>query len=227
MKIDKDIYSVIEPYMAGKKAAIFDMDGTLLDSMSMWAVLDIQYMKEMGITPRPDFHRIMTSMTLPMASEYIAKEYPVPYSAREVYNQILDMADKYYRYKLPVKAKVPSLIKHLYDDGIHMMVATANEYDMSRAALERNNVFQYMDGIVTCTMAGANKQNPAVFLMACDKMNVSVGECVVFEDSLYAIKTAREAGFMVIGVYDEGEKENWDEICSITDCQVVLDDEQK
>lgn len=225
MIINYDAYEIVKPYFAGKKAAIFDMDGTILDSMAMWGELDIKYMSDMGITPKPDFHRVVTSMTLPMASEYIASEYPVPYTAQEVYNQILDMADSFYRNELLIKGRVRDLISRLNADGIKMMVATANEYEMSRAALERNNIYKYMEDVVTCTMAGANKERPDVFLLAAQKMNASVDECIVFEDSLYAIKTAKNAGFTVVGVYDAAEKENWDLICKITDCQVVLDDE--
>lgn len=213
----------LQSLLRGKKGVIFDMDGTMLDSMDMWGTLDIQYMIDLGINPEPDFHRIVSTMTLPMAAEYICRKYSVPYTPKEVVEQFTELVDEYYRYRLPVKAGIPGLVKEMAEAGIRMAVATANEYDMSKVALERNGIMPYIMGLVTCTMAGASKESPAVYLKACEIMDVTVEECVVFEDSLYAIRTAKEAGFCVVGVYDNAEKENWDEICKITDAQVVLD----
>ena len=213
----------LQSLLKGKKGVIFDMDGTMLDSMDMWGNLDIQYMNGLGIEPEPDFHRIVSTMTLPMAAEYICGKYSVPYTPEEVVEQFTELVDEYYRYRLPVKTGIPGLVKEMAEAGIRMAVATANEYDMSKVALERNGIMPYIMGLVTCTMAGASKESPAVYLKACEIMDVTVEECVVFEDSLYAIRTAKEAGFCVVGVYDNAEKENWDAICKITDDQVVLD----
>lgn len=207
----------------GKKAAVFDMDGTLLDSMGMWGTLDIQYMNGLGIEPDADFHRNVSTMMLPEAAEYICTHYGVPYTPAQVVEQFTEMASGYYRESLPVKRTVPGLVKALHGAGIKMAVATANEYEMSRAALERNHIMPYMEGLVTCAMAGAGKGSPAVYLMACDMMQVNVSECVVFEDSLFAVRTAADAGFAVVGVYEEIQKNDWKEICAVTDCQVVLE----
>lgn len=207
----------------GRRAAIFDMDGTLLDSMGMWGTLDIQYMNGLGIEPDADFHRNVSAMMLPEAAEYICGHYGVPYTPAQVVRQFTGMVSGYYRESLEVKRFVPGLVKALHRAGIKMAVATANEYEMSRAALERNHIMSYMDGLVTCAMAGAGKGSPAVYLMACDMMQVKPSECVVFEDSLLAVRTAAGAGFAVAGVYEEIQKNDWKEICAITDCQVVLE----
>lgn len=217
--MQKELKALLE----GKRGVIFDMDGTLLDSMEMWGTLDIQYMNGLGITPEPDFHRTVSKMTLPMAAEYICGKYQIPYTPEEVTGQFTELVDEYYRYRLPVKKGIPGLVRAIANEKIRMAVATANEYDVSIAALERNGMMEYMTGLVTCTMAGASKESPAVYLKACEMLDVHVEECVVFEDSLYAIETAKHAGFTVVGVYDDAEKENWDKICEVTDGQVVLD----
>lgn len=206
----------------GRKAAIFDMDGTLLDSMGMWGTLDVQYMNGLGIEPDADFHRNVSAMMLPEAAEYICEKYAVPYTPAQVVEQFTGMVEGYYRDSLLLKRGMAELVRALHGAGIKMAVATANEYDMSRAALERNEIMPYMvEDLVTCAMAGAGKGSPAVYLMACDMMQVDVSECVVFEDSLFAVRTAADAGFAVVGVYEEIQKNDWKEICALTDCQVV------
>ena len=213
----------LEAVLSGKKGIIFDMDGTLLDSMEMWGTLDIKYMNDLGIEPDEQFHNDVRTMTLLMAAEYMHDRYNVPYEPEEIVEQFKALIDDYYKNTLQLKTGAYELVRELHERGVHMMVATANEYDMSMAALERTGIAQYMDGLITCTMAGAGKDKPDIYLKACEDMNISVAECLVFEDSLFAIKTARDAGFAVVGVYDESAKEFWDEICENTDCQVVFE----
>lgn len=219
----KNILTKIEPALSGKKGVIFDMDGTLLDSMEMWGNLDIKYLEELGVKPDADFHRTVSTMTLVMAAEYIREKYDVAYTVEEIISQIMEIAGEYYRNTLVLKPGVREFIEELYAKGIKMMVATANEYELGMAALERNEISSYMEGLITCTMAGASKEKPDIYIKACERMGLKCNECVVFEDSLFAIKTAKRAEFDVVGVYDDAENCNWKEICEITDGQVVFE----
>ena len=95
-------------------------------------------------------------------------------------------------------------------DGYKVAVATANEIHLSEMVLERTGLMADVDTIVSCTMAGASKESPAVYELACANMRITPVECVIFEDSLRAI-------------YDDVAKDSWEEICRITDEQVVLE----
>ncbi len=218
----REILKCIEPYIAGKKCLIFDVDGTLLDSMPMWARLDIDYLEGMGYHPEPVFCTMVKMMTISDASIFIRDYFGVEKSPEQISAEIMDIACSHYENDLILKPGAAELIKTLKNMGYHIVVATANEYDMVKKCLERNGIMRYMDGLVTCTMVGYSKQRPDVYLKACEIAGCTVSESVVFEDSSFAINTAIKAGFDVIGVYDDTEKDNWNEICVLTKCQVVF-----
>ena len=220
-KLD-DILEILEPIIKDKKGLIFDVDGTLLDSMPMWARLDIEYLESMGITPEPNFHNEVKMMTMLDASKYIKQKFGVDKDAEIIAKEIEDIAYKYYEDVLLIKENSKELLVELKNRGYKMYVATANEYDMCGAALKRNKVMELFDGLVTCSMTGYSKERPDVYLLACEKMGLSVEDTVIFEDSCFAINTALKAGFTVVGVYDKAEEENWDRICDITHGQIVF-----
>lgn len=220
-KLDDILYK-LEPVIQGKKGLIFDVDGTLLDSMPMWANLDIEYLESLGHKPEPNFHNKVKTMTILDASIYIRDLFNIKKDAEVIAKEITDIAYDYYANKLLVKPGVYELMKYLKEKGYNLVVATANEYDMCEKALIRNDVMKFMDGLVTCSMVGYSKQRPDVYIKASQIAVADIEECVVFEDSYFAITTAKNAGFSVVGVYDEAEKENWDKVCGITDSQVVF-----
>lgn len=203
-------------------AAIFDMDGTLLDSMTMWHDIDRQFLARYNCEEDEAFQRAVAKMTLDDGSKAICERYNIPRTPGEVKYEFLEMVDDYYRNKLLLKPGALSLVKRLHEQGISIYVATANEDEITKAALERTEVLSHIDGFVTCRMANAGKESPAIFLLACEKMNKHISDCIVFEDSLYAMETAKKAGFDVVAVYDEESKNDWNEICKISKCQVVF-----
>lgn len=218
----KKILDTINPIIHGKKTLIFDVDGTLLDSMPMWARLDIDYLEGMGYHPEPDFCTKVKMMTISDASVFIKDYFGVEKNPEQITKEIMDIAYSHYENDLILKPGAKELIKTLKAMGYHIVVATANEYDMVKKCLERNGIMQYMDGLVTCTMVGCSKQKPDVYLKACEISGATVEESVVFEDSSFAINTAINAGFDVVGVYDATEEDKWDIICELTKCQVVF-----
>lgn len=217
-----EILSVIGPVIEGKKCLVFDVDGTILDSMPMWARLDIDYLEGMGYHPEPDFCTKVKMMTISDASVFIKEYFGVDKSADQITSEIMDIAYRHYEEDLLLKDGAGDLIKKLKDMGYLIALATANEYDMVEKCLERNGVMKYIDGLVTCTIVGCSKQRPDVYIKACEICGADVSDSVIFEDSSFAINTAIKAGFDVVGVYDETEKDKWDEICELTRCQVVF-----
>lgn len=223
MKNTDYIIEKIKPILKEKKAVIFDMDGTLIDSMPMWSSLDVKYMNSIGIEPRPDFHEKVRTLTISLAAEYIHEAYNTSQTPAEIEAEFKEMAYHYYSDTIPLKPGVFELVKQLAKAGYKLSVATANDISMTAACLKRLGIYEDFSAVVNCDMAGATKAKPDVFDLACERMKVSREDCVIFEDSLYAIKTAVEAGYSVIGVYEASQSDKWDEICGLTECQVVFE----
>ena len=201
---------------------VFDLDGTILDSMQMWEELDRNYLNRFGIVIDESLHEEIKSMTLPMAAAYFKEKFNLPRDVDTIIKDIMEMADNSYRNELPLKENAGYILKELHNQGKKIVIATANELELVEHVLKRTGIDGYVDGCITCAMVGSNKEKPDIYYKACELMNISKYACVVFEDSLYAIKTAKNADFYTIGVYDKAEESNWESICEITNCQVVL-----
>lgn len=216
------LYQKLMPLLRGKKGVLFDMDGTLIDSMPMWRMLDVEYIGRYGIQPDMEFHHQVATMTLIQAAHFIKERFDIPKSAEEIFDDFQNMVTTEYRDTIPLKPYAYELVKWMKRDGYKVAVATANEINLSEMVLKRTGLMEDVDTIVSCTMAGASKESPAVYELACANMKIAPADCVIFEDSLRAMYTAKKAGFVTVAVYDEVAKDSWDEICRITDEQVVL-----
>lgn len=219
----RKIMETLMPVISDKSCIIFDMDGTIIDSMPIWEKLDVEYMKSIGHEIDEDFHDEMRKKTIPTAAEYIHRVYKTKQTPEEIEAGFIELADRYYREEIPLKPGAYELIEALYNEGYKLAIATANDINMCEAALKRLGVDKFFRCIVNCDMAGASKEKPDVYDLACSRLGSFIEMCVVFEDSLHAINTAKSAGYTVVGVYEEAVKEDWEEISRITDCQVVFE----
>ncbi|HQE06409.1 MAG TPA: HAD family phosphatase [Tepidanaerobacteraceae bacterium] len=199
------------------KGAIFDLDGTLLDSMPFWETLGSEYLKAKGIIPRENVDRTLKTMSLQQGARYLKREFSIPGSEDEIIDEIVAMIEDIYLSKVPLKAGALPLLERLYEEKVRMCIATATENSLAKAALERLGALRYFDFILTCFDTGMGKDRPEFFLKALELLNTPKEETIVFEDALYAIKSAKAAGLLVVAVYDESFHEEREEIRVISD----------
>jgi len=199
------------------KGAIFDLDGTLLDSMPFWDNLALEYLKLKGINPPENINKILKAMTLDESVEYFKKEYLIPGSEEEIIEEMIRMIEDQYRSEVPLKADVLPFLERLYKNNVRMCIATATERELAKAALERLGAAKYFDFILTCSEAGMGKNTPEFFLRVLELLNTPKHETIVFEDALHAIKSAKAAGLYVAAVYDKSSYEDEEEIKAIAD----------
>lgn len=189
------------------KGAIFDLDGTLLDSMHIWEEAPDRFLEEAGRVPEAGLGEIIKRMSLREACEYVRDRYRIPMTADEVAEKVVWFAADFYRNEALLKPGVREFLNELQARGIRMCIATAGDRKLAEAALERNGVLHYFLKVFTCNDTGYGKNDPHIFRIPADFCGTGKNETFVFEDSWHAARTAHDDGFPVIGIYDRHEKE--------------------
>lgn len=198
--------------------AIFDLDGTLLDSMSMWWNLGENCLRALGKTPRPNLREALKPFTLIEAAVYFQEEYNVTADVSEILHLVHQILKDGYAYKIQPKSGALAFLCRLRTAGVKLAVATATERPLVDAALSRCGILDYLDFSITCTEAGADKTSPNIYQMARTALGTPLSSTWVFEDALYAIRTAKAAGFPVAALYEPVLEKDWDDACRLADC---------
>ena len=182
---------------------IFDLDGTLLDSMEMWRSLDQDFLERNGYKYNPKVSQRMLSKSLEEAASILQEEYNMTMSVEEILEEWnMELYDQYNN-KLQLRPGAREVIELLHAHKVPMCIATLTERWHVKPALERLQVADKMDFILTVSEVGKSKRNPDIYVMCAQRMGVHPGDTVVMEDSLHALETAKKAGFVVYGVVDE------------------------
>lgn len=202
----------------GKAAAIFDMDGTLLDSMTHWRRLVWQYMERHAIPASPQLEEKLTHMRTGEAVNYLYDHYSIPLSRQELWKELYSYILPSYQTTFALKPGALDYLQQLQKRGIRLCVATATDRPYAEAALARNGVLPLLEFILTEREAGKTKDEPDIYLQAAQKLGVAPGDCVVYEDALHAVCTAKRAGFTVWGIADPTESHHRQELQSHCDC---------
>ncbi len=186
------------------KAAVFDLDGTILDSSPVWENLGERFLDRRGILPKPGLSELLSLMSLREGCEFLREEYLLPESAADIRSEIRGIIADFYKNECPMKPGAEQLLRELRRRGTAISVATAGDKALSRAALERLGVLELFRGIVTCDEYGG-KDRPEIFFRAAEISGGIPENTAVFEDSLHAVRTAKSAGFLTAAVADMSE----------------------
>lgn len=184
------------------KGAIFDVDGTLLDSMPIWDDASERFLSGLGVKAEPGLSEIMFRMSLDEGAAYLKSAYGLDLSEQEIKDGILGVIRDFYFYQAQAKPGAGEFLKQMKARKIPMYIATSSNREHIRAAFERLGFYDYFDGLITCEEAGAGKRDPRIFLLAAERMGLESSDIYVFEDVIHAIRSANSAGFVTVGVYD-------------------------
>lgn len=188
------------------RGAIFDIDGTLLDSMFIWDTIGENYLRSIGYVPKENLNEIFKNMSLYQAACYYIDKYNVTLSIEEIMNGVNTMLESYYAYKVEMKPHAQDFLAKLHKKGVKMCIATATDKPLVEATLKRCGVLNYFNDIFTCTDVGHGKDEPFIYRKAMQSIGTTKAETIIFEDALYAVKTAKRDCFTVAAVYDKHEK---------------------
>ena len=182
--------------------AIFDIDGTLIDSMKIWDNLGERYLLKLGIQPKANLSRVLYPMTLNESCLYLKNHYSLTYSTDKIKQDLLKILNDFYYFEVPAKKGVNKFLAALKKLNIPMVLATSGNKDLAIAALKRLNLLKYFEAIFTCDEMQTTKKEPYIFNKAAHYINSKPHHTLVFEDNLDAINTAKENRFITIAIED-------------------------
>lgn len=199
------------------KAAMFDMDGTLLFSMRYWRLTTIELLLGRDIIPTPEqMSRIFASSSKALCKE-ILLEHGIELSDMEILRELESYMLHHYQQDVKAKPLVGEYLRKLKAEGIPMCIATAAPREYAREALTRLGLVDYFEFITDCYEQEMMKNDPEFFHRMAAKLGVEAEEMCVFEDALYSIRSAKEAGCPVIAIQDITYAHHWDQIREIAD----------
>lgn len=184
------------------KAVLFDMDGTLVDSLWMWKNIDVEYLGAHGYQVPSDLHRAIEGMSFHEVAVYFKERFAIPSSIAEIEALWIEMAKDKYAHEVTVKPGALHFLRYLKEKGIPAGVATSNSRELLEAALDGRGLRPYFTCCMTANEAGAGKPAPDVYLQAADSLGVDPRDCLVFEDTYAGMLAGKRAGCRVCAVED-------------------------
>ncbi len=202
-----------------KKYAIFDMDGTLVDSMAFWDRLAEEYLHYKGVKEVPAYVlERLAPMTLEESAELFRITFGLPGTAESLMTEMSELMDGHYRIDVPLKPGAKEYLQSLSERGVKMCVASATPEDLMKECLERVGVLDLFSFVLSCDSVGTGKDRPDVFHEASRILGASCpGDVAVYEDAVYAVRTAKNAGYYLVAIYDKSSEAHWQEIERLAD----------
>lgn len=185
------------------RGAIFDADGTLIDSMPIWYDVGARYLKSVGIKNPPDgLEKRYFNMGLKEAATDMKNMFHLTQSVDTIKKGFMDIVEDFYRHECPMKPGAKAFLQELDRRGIPFVLATANDATMARYALEHNGVLDLFQNTISCEDYNTTKKQPLIYEKAAELLGTDIDETAVFEDILLAVDTAHSDGFYTVAVED-------------------------
>lgn len=179
--------------------SIFDVDGTILDSMEVWNTLASQYVQSLGMVPDKNLDEIVSDMSLEQSATYLKNHYKINKQEERIISEILNFISDFYEYEVNLMPGFKEFISHY--DSINV-IGTSCDEELVKIALNRLAVLNYFEDIITCSKVNKSKNDPDFYLACAQVLKQRPEDIVVFEDADYCIDVARKVGFKVIKIKD-------------------------
>ncbi|KEI94489.1 HAD family hydrolase [Clostridium botulinum A2B7 92] len=203
--------------MKNIEGAIFDLDGTLIDSMGIWEKIDYDFLNKRNIKVPQDLKDKIETLTFEEGANFFKKNFKLKESQEEILKEWHNMVIKEYSHNIKLKNNVRDFLIKLKNKGVKLAIATSNTPELTKLVLENNKILDLFDSITTISEVNRNKTFPDIYLLCAEKLKLPAEKCAVFEDILPAIKSAKAAKMKTIGIYDDSSKDDENKIKEISD----------
>lgn len=199
------------------KAVIFDIDGTLVDSMGLWHEIDVEYFETIGMPMPPTVQKDIEGMSFTETAEYFHTQFLPDKAVEDIKLDWVRMAHEKYLYEVKAKPGAVKFVKYLKEKGLKLGVATSNDRQLALAALTPHGLLEQMDSVRTACEVCKGKPAPDIYLKVAEDLGVAPEHCLVFEDVPNGMRAGKAAGMTVIAVKDDASLKYMDEIKEITE----------
>lgn len=198
-------------------AIIFDADGTLLNSMYLWYELGGRYLRSINIEPERGLADMLAPLSLEESCVYLKDRYALEQSLGDIRDGIVRIIQDFYIDEVGLKVGVRDFLESMSLKNVPMVIATSGDRTLLNAALERNGIARYFEAVFTCSELNTTKREPTIYLACAEFLKLDPGNIAVFEDSLFALETAKAAGFITFGVEDDSNINDRENIIAVAD----------
>ncbi len=199
------------------KGAIFDLDGTLLDSMHIWHDVDEEFFRRRNLKVTKEYVEIIKNMHLRAAAVYTKEKYNIKEDVDQIVDEWLELCAQGYLTNVDLKDGVYEYLKALHDKGIKMAFATASEKVVCEETLKKHGIYEFFSASAYVSEINIGKTEPDIYLLAAKRIGVAPENCIVFEDIIEGIRGAKKGNFITCGVFDKSSAKDEAEIRKIAD----------
>lgn len=205
-----------ENWLKNIEGAVFDLDGTLLDSSWVWEKVDKKFLGDRGFQVPDDYVDEISPLGAERAAVYTIERFGLNEDKDDIVREWIEMAKKEYATEVVCKPYAKEFLEELHKLNIKMAVATSSDRELFMKTLEREGILKYFQKIVTVDEVERGKGYPDIYEEAARRIKVNPHKCLVFEDILAGVTGASLGEFNVVAVFDEKSKHNWEKIKSIS-----------
>ena len=205
-----------ENWLKNIEGAVFDLDGTLLDSSWVWEKVDEKFLGDRGFQVPDDYVDEISPLGAERAAVYTIERFGLNEDKDDIVREWIEMAKKEYATEVVCKPYAKEFLEELHKLNIKMAVATSSDRELFMKTLEREGILEYFQKIVTVDEVERGKGYPDIYEEAARRIKVNPHKCLVFEDILAGVTGASLGEFNVVAVFDEKSKHNWEKIKSIS-----------
>lgn len=199
------------------KSVIFDLDGTLADSMYVWCDVDKKIIEKYGGVYTPEISEKLKTMTIEQSSEFFIKTLGLDKTPQEIAFEVAQTVFNQYRYEIKLKENTINALEFLEKNNIPFCIATSTHKILAEAFLKRYEIYDKFQFILTGDDVPKSKNFPDIYIKCSELMNTEISETLIVEDSLHCVQTAVKAGFPTVAVYDKFSKKDFPEMMNIAD----------